>query len=456
MQSDAFETKVDVIVVGGGACGLTAALAARDAGAEVLVLERHGRCAGSSEMSLGALCAAGSRAQARSGIEDDAASFLADIMRKTGGRADPELAATIARESGPALDWLAASHDVPFELDAGWRPAFGHQRRRMHTVPERSGAAMMARLQQAAADAGVLVLTHADVTDLIDDGRGVVQGVRYRQPDGVVSAVECRALVLASCGFGGNPQMVSDHIPAMRDACYFGWEHNTGDAIRWGRALGAAVGDMDSYQGLGLLAEPHRIDVNPRLLIEGGIQVDGDGRRFSHELEDVSGQAARVLALPGGFAWVIYDERIHRLCVGLPQYDALLGLGALRRGDTIDAIARACGLPAPSLAKTLEEIETAPDRFGRSFDTPRLRPPLCALKVTGALFHTQGGLLVDAAARVRRGDGTGLPNLFAGGGAARGISGSGGSGYLPGAGLCTAITLGRLAGRSAAETIEIG
>lgn len=451
MKIDEPEAEIDVVVVGGGACGLAASLAARDAGAEVLVLERHGQCAGSSAMSLGALCAAGSREQAVHGVEDDADSFLADIMRKTGNLADPTLAAAVARESGPTLDWLAASHAVPFELDLDWRPAFGHRRRRMHAVPERSGTAMMARLQQAAEDAEVLVLTNAEVTDVADNGHGTVQAVRYRRPDGTVASVRCRALVLASCGFGANRQMVSDYIPTMREACYFGWEHNTGDAVRWGMALGAALGDMDSYQGLGLLAEPQRIDLNPRLLIEGGVQVGSDGRRFSNELDDVSGQAARVLALPGGTAWVIYDERIHRSCLGVPQYEALLTLGARRRGDSIDEIALACGLPPGALAQTLAEIETgAPDRFGRVFDQTPLRPGYCGLKVTGALFHTQGGLVVDGNARVLRRDATPLPNLFAGGGAARGISGRGGSGYLPGAGLCTAITLGRLAGRGAA------
>ncbi len=323
----------------------------------------------------------------------------------------------------------------------------------MHAVPERSGVAMMARLQQAAEDAGVLVMTHAEVVGIADDGSGGVQAVQYRRPDGETAAVGCRALVLASCGFGANQQMVSRHIPTMRDAHYFGWEYNTGDAVRWGTALGAAVGDMDSYQGLGLLAEPQRIDVNPRLLIEGGIQVGSDGRRFSHEVDDVSGQAARVLALPGGIAWLIYDERVHRSCVGLSQYDALIEVGARRCGDSVDELARACGLPGDTLAQTLADIETGvPDRFGRLFER-KLQPGYCGLKVTGALFHTQGGLLVDEGACVLRADGVKLPNLFAGGGAARGISGRGGSGYLPGAGLCTAITLGRLAGRSAAGCV---
>ena len=95
---------------------------------------------------------------------------------------------------------------------------------------------------------------------------------------------------------------------------------------------------------------------------------------------------------------------------------------------------------------------TRADPFGRVFDQrSRFEAPLCAIKVTCALFHTQGGLLVDRGARVLRPDGTALPNLFAGGGAARNLAGPGFSGYLPGAGLCLAVTIGRLAGRGAAR-----
>ncbi len=450
MSSVSDTVAFDVVIVGGGACGLTAALAAREAGAEVLVLERHRVCAGSSAMSLGALCAAGSRSQARHGIADDASLFLADIMRKTGRRADPVLADMVSRESGPALDWLSAAHDVPIEVDLAWRPAFGHTARRMHSVPERTGVALMARLQNAAEKAGVVVLTQADVTELDSDHSGRVRTVYYRQPDGTGAIVECGCLILASCGFGANRQLVAEHIPSMRDARYFGWEDNTGDAIRWGQALGAALGDMDAYQGLGLLAEPHGIDVNPRLLIEGGIQVNAHGLRFSNELDDVSGQGARVIAQPGGIAWVVYDDRIHASCRGLAQYESLVELRAIRAGDSVAALASACGLSATALAETLSSLEYgACDSFGRVFDQPPLRPVFRAIKVTGALFHTQGGLVVDAQARVVRKDGTSLPNLFAGGGAARSIGGPGGSGYLPGAGLCMAITLGRVAGINA-------
>ena len=450
-----FDVEVPVLIVGGGACGLTAALAARGAGEAALVVEAGPTCQGSSAMSLGALCAAGTREQQRHGVEDDAESFLRDILVKTRGQADTKLAGLVSAQSGPALDWLAEAHEVPFLFDPGWRPAFGHTRARLHAVPERTGADMMSRLVAACARAEVDVLNDAEVVDLFTGEDGEVKGVRLRRPDDGLEEIGCQALVLATCGFGGNPAMIARYIPQMSQARYFGWEANKGDGIVWGEALGGALADMDAYQGLGLLADPQEIDVNPKLLIEGGVQVNARGERFSDELDDVSGQGARVIAQPGGYSWVVYDERIHQACADLPQYRALMELNARRSAGSVEGLAQATGVPASGLTATLQAVAATvagggPDAFGRCFDRPVLQPPYHALRVTGALFHTQGGLVVDDEASVVRADGTALPNVFAGGGAARGISGRGPSGYLPGAGLCSAITLGRIAGRAAA------
>ena len=451
-----FEIEVEVLIIGGGACGLTAALAAKDAGAEPLVLERWATCSGSSSMSLGALCATGTYEQTHKGIDDTAEVFLADIMHKTGGSADPVIARTVAENSGPALNWLASRHDVVFELDLGWRPAFGHTRQRLHAVAERTGYDMMARLLNACEKSCIDIMTEAQVTDLFATPEGLVTGVRVKRPDGSLEDIGCKALVLATSGFGANRAMIAHHIPDMQDARYFGWEANQGDGIVWGQALGGAVSDMDAYQGLGLLAEPQGIDVNPKLLIEGGFQINSDGVRFSHELDDVSGQGARVIRQPGGFGWVVYDQRIHEIASDFPQYKALMALNAAKTANTAPDLARLMAIEPDRFKQTLDAVRSLQqvggiDEFGRRFDAPSLTAPYYALKVTGALFHTQGGLEIDATARVKRADKSLLGNLFAGGGAARGISGKGPSGYLPGAGLCCAVTLGYVAGQSAAR-----
>lgn len=443
-----FPLSVPVIVAGGGACGLVAALAAHDAGREVVVIERDPLPRGSTSMSLGALCAVGTADQARHGVEDNADIFLADVMAKTKGAADPVIARAVGAQSGPAIDWLRESHDVPLTLDANWPPAFGHSRMRMHVTPGRSGADLMDRLLAACDRAEIPVITDACLSALFVDGRRVA-GVRYARPDGSVEDIGCEALILATCGFGGNHAMIAEHIPEMAHARYFGWEGNQGDGIRLGAAMGAMLADMDAYQGLGLLAEPAGIDLNPRFLIEGGVQVNRHGMRFSNELDDVSGQGARVIAQPESKAWIIYDERIHRSCYDLPQYVQLHGVGGVQSADSLAALAERTGIDPAALLQTIAMIrQDVADPWGRTFTTPPLVAPFYAVCVSGALFHTQGGLAIDAQAHVLDTAGRPFPNLFAGGGAARGISGKGPSGYLPGAGLCSAVALGYIAGQS--------
>ena len=441
---------VPVVVVGGGACGLVAALAAHDAGAPVVVIERDPLPRGSTSMSLGALCAVGSADQAQHGIADNADIFFADVMAKTGGTADPVITRLVADQSGATLDWLAHRHGVALRVDPNWPPAFGHSRMRMHVTPGGSGADLIDRLIAACDVAGIPILTNARLTNIIATADGQVAGVRYVRPDGSAEDIGCDAMVLATCGFGGNSAMVAQHIPTMTDARYFGWEGNRGDGIVLGQALGGDVGDMDAYQGLGLLADPQGIDLNPRFLIEGGIQVDRRGHRFSHELADVSGQGALVLQQIDGVAWVIYDERIHGSCADLPQYIALREAGGVHSASTVQALAARLGIDPAGLADTLAQVSAVgADRFGRVFNTPVLKAPYFGVRVTGAVFHTQGGLRIDHLARVIRRNGSPIGNLFAGGGAARGISGQGPSGYLPGAGLCCAIILGQVAGTAA-------
>jgi fumarate reductase flavoprotein subunit len=201
---------------------------------------------------------------------------------------------------------------------------------------------------------------------------------------------------------------------------------------------------MSAYQGHGSVATPHGILITWALMTEGGIQVNDEGRRFSNEHLGYSEQCLPVLEQPGGCAWCIYDERLHQLGMTFPDYRDAHAAGAIRPAPDL-----------PFLEETLVNVaayaDGSRDPFGRDFTTkPKLQKPLYAVKVTGALFHTQGGLVVDEHARVLDAKGRPVPKLFAGGGAACGISGAYVWGYLSGNGLLSAVTLGRIAGASAA------
>jgi len=453
----AFEMAFPAIVVGAGATGLTAALALRDKGVEVLVLERDSTPLGSTAMSTGLIPAAGTPEQRAAGINDDPALFAADLMRKTKGGTDGDIALRLAEQSADTIAWMRDVHGVPLDLVDGFLYP-GHSARRMYGTPRRSGSELMGALEAAAERAGVTLLTDATVEALHADGDRVT-GIRIRRPDGTAEDIGCDALILACSGFGGNSDMVERFIPEMAGAVFYGHFGNKGDAIAWGEGLGAATGDMHGYQGHGGLAVGHGVPILWPLIMEGGFQVNLAGERFSNEAAGYSEQAAKVNAQPGGVAWSIFDARLHALMLQFDDYRDALSAGAVIEAEDLDALADATGLPRDALARTASQVaqmvaDEAEDPFGRDFTgKPVLAPPYRAAKVTGALFHTQGGLVVDRDARVLRADGSPLPNLYAGGGAARGVSGAGADGYMAGNGLLTATTFGKLAGRAAAEAI---
>ena len=243
----------------------------------------------------------------------------------------------------------------------------------------------------------------------------------------------------------------------MAGVATYTWENACGDGIRWGAQLGGATADMTAFQGYGSLAVPQQMLFNYNFIIDGGVMVNRNGVRFSDELADISGQGLYVHRQPDHLAYMIWDATLQDRYKHVHETKQALSLNAIKFADTVEDLARALDLPPAALAATLAEVREVKegrkaDPFGRSFaGAHQLSPPYAGIRVTGALFHTQGGLVVNHDAQVRRGDGTLLPNLFAGGGTARGMSGPTMSGYIPASGICMAITLGRLGGAAAAK-----
>ncbi|WP_293868832.1 FAD-dependent oxidoreductase [uncultured Alsobacter sp.] len=454
-----FEVEVPLVIVGAGAAGLVAALAAIETGVEPLVLERDPVPRGSTALSAGLIPAAGTRFQEALGIADTPDLFARDIQRKAHGDSDPGLVSLVTAEIPRAIEWLADAHGLPFSVVNDFNYP-GHSARRMHGLPSRSGRELVDALRQAAESAGVQVLTGAAATTLFAGTDGRIAGVAAERPDGTLERIGCRALVLACNGYGGNPDLVRRHIPEMDGALYFGHPGNTGDAALWGEGLGAELRAMSAYQGHGSVAHPHGILVTWAVVMEGGFQVDTQGHRFSNETHGYSEQAAIVLRQPGGIAWDVFDARIAGVARQFEDFRQAEATGAVLRADTVEELAGAMHVPEAALRETFQAVDRlvatgGTDAFGRSFSGVRtLAAPFHAVKVTGALFHTQGGLAVGTDARVLRTDGGILPNLFAAGGAAVGVSGLDAAGYLSGNGLLTAVALGRIAGKAAARLVR--
>jgi fumarate reductase flavoprotein subunit len=246
-----FDVEAPLLIIGAGAAGLCAALAAKEAGIDPLVIERDEQPSGSTSLSAGLIPAAGTRFQGARAIADSAQVFAADIQRKAKNEADPAIVAVVAQGAAPLVEWLSDRYRLPFDVIDNFNYP-GHSAMRMHGLPTRTGL------------------------ELID-------GLRAAADDSVRERIGCSALVLACNGYGGNPDLVRRYIPEMASALYFGHPGNRGDAVIWGEALGAQLEHLGAYQGHGSVATPHNILITWAAVMQGGFQVNSDGRRFSDE-----------------------------------------------------------------------------------------------------------------------------------------------------------------------------
>jgi fumarate reductase flavoprotein subunit len=444
--------EVPVCIVGGGACGLTAAIALRKAGIDVLVLERDESGTGSSALSSGFIPAAETRLQKSLGIEDSHQLLIDDVMNKAHGQAPLHLLKAYVLAATHAIDELEKM-GLPFEIVDGFLYP-GHTVRRMHTMPEKTGATFMTRLAQVANDLGADFLGQSLVCELWVNSEDRVLGVGYQRPDGAIEHLACHELLLACNGFGGNTEMVKELLPEMANAVFAGHQGNDGTAILWGRELGLQMGDLDAYQGHGSWVTPQGALMTWAFIMEGGVQVNALGQRFNDETGGYSEAAVHVLSQPGSVAWNIFDAPLLELLRSFPDYRDAEAAGALRTAKDVAGLAAIVGCEEAALQATLNEVRAGhTDSMGRTFSRS-LQAPYHAIKVTGALFHTQGGLEVDAHCRVMKTNGQVLTNLYAAGGAARGVSGRGADGYLAGNGLLSAVGGGWLVAQDIARKLQ--
>jgi fumarate reductase flavoprotein subunit len=441
----------DGVVIGAGASGLMAALRAAAGGARVALLD----CARGDQSNLvvsgGLFAAAGTRFQAATGVADSPALWAEDIRRKTAGAVDAVILDAVTSRSADAVHFLADEVGLGIHLAIGL-PIPGHSATRLHATEAESGRELSRLLVAAAQSArGIAFFPDAEAVGLIvQDGR--VRGADTS--DG--RRFQAAWTLLALGGFAGNRSMVERFAPEVVDAVNIGLGPNDGRALEWGAALGGELLFMDSYQGQGHVTADGKGRLGPGLTSLGAIVVNAHGERFADEAMGPSEFGAFVLAQPGGCAVELFDTAMHDTAMRLGPYRESVARGCVLKADDAAGLATLFDLPAATLADTLAGYNAAvsqglPDAFGRIAARKVLEPPFMAARTTGALAHTQGGLRVDAHARVLRADGAPIPGLLAAGGAAAAISGHGAGGYIPGNGLGHAFALGLIAGETIAR-----
>ncbi len=452
------------MIVGAGACGLVAASALAEAGLDVVVVEKMSSPSGNTSLSQGMIPAAGTRFQRELGMIDSPETLFGDIMRKNGGTSDEQVTRAVSEQAWRAVEWLVDGCRVDLSLCTDFNyPGFSNYR--MHAPPSRSGRDLLINLERhVGKQKNVSIATRASLTSILPNEDGThIDGVQILQNNERL-LIGSKATILASNGFGGNREMVQRYIPAMSDALYFGHPGNTGDGIVIAAEIGAAVGSMSGFQGHASVAVPHGILITWGTVMTGGILLNASGERFANEMQGYSEMALEVQKLPGSVAFELFDQASYEAAFSISDFRTAVEARAIRKVNSLEEYEATFHLPSGSVCRTVASynasLENRVDRdghptsggdpFGRR-ERRRLEPPYYGIRIGPALFHTQGGLKINEHAQVIRRDGRVFDNLYAGGGAAEGLSGPHPKGYLSGNGLLSAVTLGYIAGLHASQ-----
>jgi fumarate reductase flavoprotein subunit len=442
----------DIIVIGAGGCGLMAALVAAKKGAKVLLLEKTDKAGGGTALSSKGIRAAGTRCQREADVKDSPELYAQDILTRNNNQSDVALTKRLTEISGPAADFLADVVGIEFHLGEF---AFGHSALRSHSWKEDKTITDFL-FEAVERERNIQVRFSTPVLSLQQDASGSVTGVVTEA--GVITG---RRIILASGGFGASPELLHQFIPKAVDIPFPGHHGSTGDGIKMGLVAGAATDNMGAFQPYPAYIGPGKRAVSPEVALSGGIMVDLGGKRFVNETHYPGGLGTKMLDLPGKQAYEIFDQRIYQLhgnVTGLRNLSSFFAAGILKTAQTPEELAQELGIDAEGLKQTIEEYNAAArggkDAFGRELPEP-LNAPFYGIKVAVALYHTQGGLKVNPDGQVLRPDGSIIPDLYAGGGVASGISGKGLEGYLPGNGLLASLGLGMRAAEHAVESLKV-
>lgn len=449
-----WDLEAEVVVIGAGAAGSVAAgvCATHHRGVDTVLLEQDTSKFSNSSIASAFIPAAGTRFQQAAGYPDSPETMAADIQRKNNNESDEALTLNLCCRSAEVIHWLADVAQVPMEFaeEISW---FGHSVHRMHSHPLRSGIPILADLHNFLRACPRLTFMDKTVAvGLLRDDGGVISGVEATSNDALIR-IRTRQVVLSTGGFGANPKMVAQYIPEMSGAWHIGASTSRGDGIRWGIEFDGASALMNAYQGRDTIREDST-RVTPGVITEGGIAVNQAGERFAREDIGYSPLAAVFRKQPGEFVYLIWDERIHREIENLHIMVEADKAGEIRRFATSGELAEFFSIPRRPLERTVSSYNQVPidgiDEVGRLKCTYPLESPYFVARVTGAIGHTQGGLIINSNGQVLDSERRIIPGLYAAGNDAAGLSGSGSDGYLSGNGWFFAITTGYVIGEAIA------
>ena len=487
----------DVVVVGAGGAGMTAAITAAAEGKTVVILESQSMVGGNSVRATGGMNAgktvyqdenefgesAGVEKTLKTAAEKYADNETITALAKTvseqwaayqanptgyfdsvelmeldtmiGGKGinDPERVETLCANSADAIDWLD-EHGITLHNVSSFG---GASVKRIHRPVNAEGKTvsvgsyMIPLLQENCEKAGVKMMLDTTATEILTDANGAAVGVKATGASGETVTVNAKAVVLATGGFGANLDMVVKYKPELKGFMTTNAPGIQGQGIEMAQAIGAATVDMDQIQ-----IHP-TVEANTAALITEGLRGDGailineEGQRFIDEVGTRDVVSAAEIAQTGSYSWLVVDQAMADASSVIQGY---IKKGYTVTGSTYEELGKAMGVDAAAFAETMEkwngyvEAKNDPD-FGRtSFANPLNTAPYYAVKVTAGVHHTMGGLKINANTEVLNEKGEVIPGLFAAG---EGTGGVHGANRLGGNAVADFTVFGRIAGAAASD-----
>lgn len=442
----------DIVIIGAGGAGLSAATEAASKGAKVIVLEKMGIAGGNTNSATGGLNASETSVQKKLNIADSNEQYFQDTMKGGYNLNDPELVRNMVNKSAETVDWLISlGADLS---DVGKMAGSTNPRTHRPQGGAPIGMHLVPVLQTAAEKAGAQIRFNNKVTGIINKN-GRACGVTVSSPYGDYT-VKAKAVIIATGGFGANAEMVVKYKPELAGFGTTNHKGATGDAFAWVKPFDAALTQMDQIQTHPTVVPGSGVMITEAVRGNGAILVNREGSRFCSEMltRDVVSKA--ILEQTGKTAYLVFDQGVRE---SLKAIEAYVKQGLLVQGDSVADLAHKLSIPAAAFESTITAYNKAQasgndalfGRKGSEMPRPLSKAPYYAVEVGPAVHHTMGGLKINTKTQVLDTKGNVIPGLFAAGEVTGGVHGGN---RLGGNAVADITIYGKIAGDSAWESIK--
>ena len=447
------DTSCDIVVVGAGGAGLSAAVQAASMGANVIVLEKQGIIGGNTNYATGGLNAAETSVQQKLGIIDSKKSHFDDTMSGGHFLNDSSLVATLVNKAAEAVDWLIS---LGADMSNVGQLA-GSSQKRTHR-PD-GGAAigphLMSVLNKAIQAENISIRTRNTVTALTEQD-GKVTGVKVSTSKGNYS-IQAKSVILATGGFGANLSLVGQYRPELKEFPTSNHHGATGDAFQWVSPLQVPLVHMDQIQVHPTGEAGSHLLITEAVRGNGAILVNRNGVRFANEMLTRDKLSDAILQQTSKKAFLVFDQSVRESLAAIENYAQQ---GLLTSAKTPAELAEALQLPVFAFVETMEKYSlyqaTGDDkdfqRKAEEMPRPLTEAPYYAIEVEPVIHHTMGGIKINSRAEVVNQNGKAIPGLYAAGEVTGGVHGGN---RLGGNAVADIIVFGQIAGTSAAESLGL-